>query len=171
MQPALKSGFLQEAFLAAGTGDGDLAFAPGNADGLMALGAVKIAMLPVLQTVIDLQEAAVFLITLVGVPGQAAENGPDHQTIAQRPENQVKGLHRNHHRQQTGHQAGAEDRHIQTVGAIATGHKAAKGGCQFEGDLAKPATESIHKKITFCVLLFSLIILQKIDFSTTLAEC
>ena len=59
----------------------------------MTLGAVEVAVLPVGKTVPDLQEFPVLLVPLVGIAGETAENGPDHETIAQRPENQIHGLH------------------------------------------------------------------------------
>ena len=129
MQPVASdlSGFLYKLLPAAGTGNGNLAFSPGNPDGLMALGTVEIPVLPVLQPVIYLQEFSVFLIPLIGVSGQAAADGPDHQAIAQRPENQIKGLHRDDHRQKACNKTRAQDRHIQPVRAITAGHEAAIG--------------------------------------------
>ena len=78
----LLSCFLGEFFPAAGAGDGDLALAPGHPDHLAALGAVEIPVLPVLQTACQLQEFPVFLVALVGVPGQSPENGPEHHAVA-----------------------------------------------------------------------------------------
>ena len=138
--------FLDKPFPAAGTGNGDFALAPGDSNSLMALGAVEITILPVLQPVINLQEFPVFLIPLIGIAGQAAADGPDHQAIAQRPENQIEGLHGNDHGEQACHQARAEDHHIQAVSAIAAGHEMPQSGGQFCGELPKPAADSIHRK-------------------------
>ena len=66
----LSSGFLNELFSALGAGDGDLTLAAGDTHHLTALGAVVIAMIPILQAIEKLQEFAVFLITLVGIAGE-----------------------------------------------------------------------------------------------------
>ena len=129
LQPVawILSGFLYKLFTAAGTGDGDLSLAPGNPDSLAALGAVEITVLPIFHPVIYLQEFPVFLITLVRIPGETPADRPDHQAIAQGPENQIEGLQVNKYRQEACNQARAQNRHIQPVRAITTGHKAAIG--------------------------------------------
>ena len=73
---------LYEFFPAPGAGDGDFSFAPGDSHHLAALGAVEVAVLPVFYPVKKLEELPVFLITLIGIPGQAAENRPEHHAIA-----------------------------------------------------------------------------------------
>ena len=78
----LPSGTPLEALLALGAGNGDFALVTGDADSLAAPGADEIAVLPVLDPIQHQQEPAVFLIALVDIPGQAAEDGPDHQHIA-----------------------------------------------------------------------------------------
>ena len=93
IQSGLFSCLLHEFFPAAGTGDGDFSLSSGDPDHLAAFWAVEVAVLPVLHTARQLQEFPVFLIPLVGIPGQATENGPDHQAVAQGPEDQVEGLH------------------------------------------------------------------------------
>ena len=67
--------FLDEFFPAPGAGNGDLSLAPGDPDGLAALGAVKIPVIPVPDPIHALEEFPVLLITLVGVAGQRTENG------------------------------------------------------------------------------------------------
>ena len=56
-----------------GAGDGDLALALGDADGLPALGAGVIAVVTVLDAVDEQQELAVLVVTLVGIAGEAPE--------------------------------------------------------------------------------------------------
>ena len=143
------SGFLDELFLAPGAGNGDFALATGDAHHLAALGAVEIAVFPVLQAVEKLQEFPVFLIALVGVPGHGAPNRPDHQAVAQGPEDQVEGRGRNPHRQQTCHQSCAQDHHIQPVRAVPACHEITQSCGHFCGKLPKPTAKSIHRKITF----------------------
>ncbi len=65
---------------------GNLALAPGNAHNLTALGTGEVAVPAVTNPVAQGQESAVFLIPLVGIAGQAAENCPDHHAIAECPE-------------------------------------------------------------------------------------
>lgn len=61
--------FADEFLPAFWAGDGDLTLAPGDPDGLMAAGAAIIPMLPVLLLLQEHKIPAVFLITLIGVPG------------------------------------------------------------------------------------------------------
>lgn len=68
-----------EFFFTLGAGDADLALSPGNSHLLAAAGAVVIAMLPVGQLLFPQQKPVVFLIPLIGVPGEGAE-----QTVAQK---------------------------------------------------------------------------------------
>ena len=81
LQPLL--GFLDKLFPALWAGDGDLAFSSGNPHHLAAPGTIIIAVLPILDPVHQLQIFPVFLIALVGIPGEAAENGQKHKTISQ----------------------------------------------------------------------------------------
>ena len=73
--------FPNELFPALGAGNGDLALSPGDTDPLAAVGAIVIAVLPIPDAVQDLQKPAILLIAAVGVPGEHAENGPEHQHI------------------------------------------------------------------------------------------
>ena len=70
---------LHEFFFALGAGDADLALSPGNSHLLAAAGAVVVAVLPVGQLLFPQQKPVVFLIPLIGVPGEGAE-----QTVAQK---------------------------------------------------------------------------------------
>ena len=70
---------LHEFFFAFGAGDADLALSPGNSHLLAAAGAVKIAVLPGGQPLFPQQKPVVFLVPLIGVPGEGAE-----QTVAQK---------------------------------------------------------------------------------------
>ena len=81
--------FLHETLPALGAGNGDLAFSPGDTDHLTALGTVIITVLPILQPGEKLQEFPVLLITLIGIAGEAAENGPEHQAISQQGQQHV----------------------------------------------------------------------------------
>ena len=69
--------------MALGTADGNFAFSPGDTDSLLAPGAAEIPMLPVFELLEKIKEFAVFLVALVGIPGQAAENGDAHKNIGQ----------------------------------------------------------------------------------------
>ena len=97
------SSISREFFLALGAGDGDLSLSPGNTDGLPTLGTVKVAMLTVFQPLKELPKLPILLIAPVGIPGQAAKDGPKHQHIGQRPQNQLdhhtgdEGIHQHQH--------------------------------------------------------------------------
>ena len=136
--------FLYELFPAAGAGDGDFAFAPGDPDHLAALGAVEIAVLPVLHPAENLQELPVFLIAFIGVPGQHPENGPEHHAIAEKEQNQIHRGGPEEHRQQAGSQTHAEDGRIQFVGAVAAHHKIAQSHGKPGSELPEPTAESVH---------------------------
>jgi hypothetical protein len=129
------SGVSYEFFLTLGTGDGDLTLASGDSDSLPALGAIKIAVLPVLQPFKELQKLPVLLVSLIGIPGQASEDRPKHQDIGNGPQYQLcnyagnKGIHQHQH------QASAQDRHIQLIVSVAPLHK-----------VAKPCAQSAHRK-------------------------
>jgi len=138
----LFSGFADEFLPALGTGDGDLALAPGNPDHLTALGAVEVAVLAVFQPVKELEEFPVLLIPGIGIPGEGAEDGPDHQAIGHGGQEQIDEGLMKEGGDQAGHKAGAQDRHIQPVGAVASCHKPLEPGSQLCHKLSK------HKDIT-----------------------
>ena len=115
--------FLDKPLLALGAGNGDFALAAGNADDLSALGAVKVPMLPILQTVKKLEEFAVLLIALVGIAGEAAIQRPDHQSVGNAGQQQIQ-LDRIHKRTDKAcHKTGGQNGHIQFIGSVAAGHK------------------------------------------------
>ena len=77
-QAAQKSTFFDKPLLAPGAGNGKFALTAGNADGLLALRAGEVAMLPILDPLQEDQKFPVFLVTLVGIPGKGTEEGPEH---------------------------------------------------------------------------------------------
>ena len=142
------SALADKLFPAAGTGNGNLALTPGNADGLLALGTVEIPVIPVPDPIHALEEFPVLLITLVGVAGQRTENGPEHQGIGDAMEDQVGQGAADKQSQNDHHQGGTQNRTVQFVAAIAAFHKTPEGIGGFCAELAEPASESVHK-ITF----------------------
>ena len=106
------SRFSDEFFLAPGAGDGDFPLPSGHPHQLAALGAVKVAVVPILRPVHQLQKFTVLPIALVGVPGQGAPNRPDHQAVAQHYQQQVHRRMTEEHRQQAHRQTHAQDHHI-----------------------------------------------------------
>ena len=119
-------GFLNELFFALGAGDSDLALTLGYTHRLAALGTIEIAMFPVFQPFHKAKILPIFLVALVGVPGEAAEDGPEHQTIGHRRQNQIDRPHGDKHREQADHQACAQDSGIELVRAVTASHKAAQ---------------------------------------------
>ena len=116
-------GFPHELFLASGAGDGDFSFAPGDTDGLAALGTVEVAVVPVLQTVEKQEEGPVLLVALVGIPGEGPEDGPDHQAVAEKPENGAHNGPGEEGGEDACKQTEPQDHHIQSVRTVAAGHK------------------------------------------------
>ena len=141
-------GFLDKLFLALRAGNGDLAFASGNPYHLTASGAIEIAVLPILDPVHQLQIFPVFLIALVGVPGEAAKNGPEHQAVGQQSQQHVQKSVFSEECNKTHHYAGEQNSGIEFVRAVAAHHKPAEANFQFFTQLVKPAAESIHLTIT-----------------------
>ena len=120
--------FLHEFFPAFGTGDGDLTLTPGNTDRLAALGALEIAVLPVLHPVDDLAVLPIFLVTLVGILGKAPENRETQKTIGHQGQDHVDAAGADEHGQQTAYHAHTQQCHIQMVVAVTAGHKLSQVG-------------------------------------------
>ena len=133
-----------ESLLAFGAGDGDFALVPGDADGLAAPGADEITVLPVLDPVQHQQEPAVFLVALVDIPGQAAEDGPDHQHIAQHPGQPPSPMLLEESRQDACRHTHTENDHIQPIRTVPAGHKMKEAGPHSCSGIAQPALETIH---------------------------
>ena len=109
------SGFSLEFFLALGAGNHNLALAPGDADGLAAAGAEKITVLAILHPIQHQTEASVLLIALIGIPGESTEDGPDHQGVAEEPENSARNRPGEEGREDASKQPETQDHHIQSV--------------------------------------------------------
>ena len=133
--PCILSSFLHEFFPAFGTGNGDLTLTSGNTDRLVALGALKIAVLPVLEPVDDLAVLSVFLIALIGVFGQAPENHQTQETIGNHGQDHIDAPDPDEHGQQTAYHTHTQQCHIQMVVAIATHHKLAQIGSESAEEL------------------------------------
>lgn len=84
----LLSGF-DEFFPAFRAGDGDFSLALGYPYLLVAAGAVVIAVFLVLELLEEEQKLSVFLITLVDIPGEGAEDSHDHEDIGHGGEQQL----------------------------------------------------------------------------------
>ena len=136
--------FLDKFFPATGAGDGDLSLTPGNPDGLAALGAFKIPVIPVPDAVHEFQKSPVLLVPLVGIPGEAAENGPEHQNIGYTMENQIDQRVPDEQGQDDHHQGSAQNRAVEFVVAVAALHKAAEGQAELCAGLAEEIPESVH---------------------------
>ena len=147
----LSLGLADKFFPALGTGDGDFSLAPGNTNHLMALGAVIVAVLPVFQPVEELKEFPVLLIPGIGVSGEGTENGPNHQSVGQGSQQQIDQGSMEKGGDQAGHQADAQDRHIQPVGAITSCHEPLELGSQLGHKLSK------HRENSLCENFFSLL--------------
>lgn len=142
--------FPNELFSAPGTGDGNFSFASGDTDGLVALGTVKIPVLPVLEPVKKLQELPVLLIPLVGIAGHGPADGPDHKAIGENQENKIEGESPDKGGDKTCNEAGGQNHHAQPVGAIAPVHEALHSPGHIREEAMKPSAETVHNKITLC---------------------
>ena len=137
---APRSGFLYKLFPAFGAGDGDGAFAPGDAHLLAAAGAVKIPVIPVPEPLEKHHKFPVFLVSPIGVPGKGAENCQKQQNIGQKQQNKLHAHPGHEGGQDAGDHTGDEYGQIQLIRPIAACHEALEA-------LAQPLKESggFHK--------------------------
>ena len=101
-------------------------------------------MIPIFQAAHKRQIFSVFLIALIGIARQAAEQCNTHKQITQSRHHQHQPGERHEHGQQAKNQARPQKQGIEFVRAISTGHKP----CQTRFDLiaqpAQPATTIRH---------------------------
>ena len=116
-------GFLDEPLPALGAGNGDLSFSSGDTHHLTALGAVIIAMIPVLQAIEKLQKFTVFLIALVGIAGKGAIQGPEHQRVGNCCQQQVDRRGMEEATDHAHHKTRTKDRRIKFIGSVAAHHE------------------------------------------------
>ena len=110
----------------------------------MALGAVKIPVLPVLEPVKELKESSVFLIPLIGVAGHDPADGPDHQAVGKGQKNQIERELSHKGGQQACNESCSQNHHAQPVCTVASVHKPPESLAHIIESAAKPASESIH---------------------------
>ena len=118
--------FLNEFFFTLGAGDGNFAFSPGNTNLLAATGAVIIPMLPIPNPLKKLQKLPVFLVSLVGLPGEAAVQRPHQQRIIRQGEAQPDPPIGNKDADDHNDHRCPQKRHIQLVGTVTAGHEPLK---------------------------------------------
>ena len=116
-------GFLDKLFSAFGAGDGDLALSAVDTHRLTALGASEITMLPILDPVDEGQEFAVFLVALIGLSGEAAEQCPNKQGVIDQGEHGADGLIGDEEADEHHDNTGPQDHHIQLIRTVTAGHK------------------------------------------------
>ena len=127
-----------------GAGNGDLALALGDADGLAALGAGVIAVVAVLDAVDEQQELAVLVVTLVGIAGEAAQQRQDQQCLGEDRQHKARaGGHEHLHKAQ--HTAHHQHRDVQPVVTVAARHKSLDRADDIHSGLSEPIANVIHK--------------------------
>ena len=115
-----------EAFLTPWTSDGDFTLATGNTDGLAALGAIEIPVLPVTDLVKEPEELPIFLITGIGIPGKNPIQRPEHQSIGKQGHHQMEQGGPQQGSYQRNHQGTAQQSQTQLVGTVTAGHEPLK---------------------------------------------
>ena len=133
-----------ELFPTFGTGDGDLSFSLGNSHLLMASGTIVIAMILILDLLEEEQEFSVFLIALIDISGKAAENSEEHQHICNQSAGKLCNRAGKQRSQQRKSKACTEDCHIESVCAVAAGHKTLHTCAQLIANISQPVSESVH---------------------------
>ena len=156
-------------FLALGAGDGDLTLAPGDPHLLTAAGAIEVAVIPVLDLIQQHEETAVFPVALVGVPGKRPEDRPEHQRVGCGGERQVHPGIADEQAQDAQHHAGAQDRSIQFVRAVASGHKPAQSGVDTAAEIPEPGAKALHNSPP--AFDHAIIILQNFGIATIRIQC
>ena len=135
---------LYELFPAFGTGDGDLSFSLRNSHLLMASGTIVIAMILILDLLKEEQEFSVFLIALIDISGKAAENSEEHQHIGNQSAGKLRNRAGKQRSQQRKSKTCTENCHIESVCAVAAGHKTLDACAQRIANLSQPVSESVH---------------------------
>ena len=130
-----------ELFLTFRAGNADLSFSSGDADLLMTSGAVKIAVFPVTDSLEKHQILPVFLIALVGVPGQATKDCPTHKRIGRKHQEKIHRGDADKHIDKANCKAYTQNDHVQFVSTVTPLHK-------MTNSRSHPAEKSSHT-ITF----------------------
>ena len=112
LQKVVPLGLLDKFFVAFGTGNGDLSLALRHSDLLAAAGAVIVAVIFVFHLLKEHHKFAVFLISLVYIPGEAAEDGDTHKNIGKRGQDQLYQRHGKQHGKKGAGKTYTQDRHI-----------------------------------------------------------
>jgi hypothetical protein len=140
--------FLDEFFPALGAGDGDFSFSFGHPYLLAATGTVEIAVVPVFQLIHQHQEFSIFLVTLVGIPGEGTEHGPDHEAVSQSGQCQIYRIGFDKHGNHARDHASRQNAGIEFVRSVSAGHKPGQTHPKLHTDLPQPISKSIHISIT-----------------------
>lgn len=143
---------------ALGAFDRDFPLTSGYTHQLAALRAVILPVLAILNSLQKQQKLSVFLIPLIGISGKCSADCPNHQAVGESRQTQIQPPNRQNHGQQAGHDTCAQNKHIQFICAVATGHK-----------MPKPVADSSHHQSPFS--LDTNIILKKTGISTAGGEC
>ena len=108
-------------------------------------------MFPILHPLQEHQKLPVFLVALVSIPGEGAENSPKHKAIRYNGKNTADGpLHKSAH--QAHNQRSGQNHRIELIRAIAAHHKLPKAHCQLHAKLPEPIAKTIHKQITLQII-------------------
>jgi len=157
-------GFTDKFFFALGTGDGDFSFPSGDTNGLPAMGAVKMPVLPIFYSVQHPQIPAIFLIPAILIPGKRPENCPNHQHIRNHRQGKLYNCKGKQHSQNAANNTCPQDCHIQFIAAVATLHKVPHPCGQLFTKTAEPATDSVHN-ITLQNRIYAYYIAKIQDFN------
>ena len=156
MHSSFLLGGLYELFPAFGAGDGYLSFTLGHSHLLAAAGTVIIPVIFILQLLEKQQKFPVFLIALIYIPGQSAENGKKHQNIRNQSHRQLQRSAGEEGCQHRTEKTGAENGHIQFIRAVTTCHKTLQTGAQLIAEISQPVSKSVHKMLPLGQILLLL---------------
>ncbi len=141
-------GFFHELFLAFWARDTDFALAAGDADSLAAAGAVEIAVITILELVEKAQKTAIFLVALIGIAREDAQDRDDHQRVRNAYDHRPRGRRIDKRCNEREHERHAEHHHAELICSVAPRGKATQRGGAPRTELPQPFAKSIHKKTT-----------------------
>ena len=108
-------------------------------------------MFPILDPVQQHQKFPIFLVTLVGVPGESTAHGPNHKAIGNQRQRQIHRGVGNKDSSQTYDHTGRQNGSIQFIRAVPAHHKFHKAGAQLCAELPQPIANSVHTVTTLVI--------------------
>ena len=115
-------------------------------------------MLPVLDLLQKPQIPAVFLIPLVGIPGQCTEDRPEHQSVGKGRQRQADNGKPDNETGDAQHKSRAQKTHIHFVGTVPAGHKIPRPSVDLFAHPAEHIRKTVHGSPPFHRLFYYMVL-------------